>query len=69
MSHALFSGRRFQSAEAAACQYQYEASLRSESSRNLARFGLMRCSLMQREAAELYAAARAAITKATGSAS
>lgn len=57
----LFSGRYFISAEAAAAQFQYEANLRAANSREVERFGPMCCAAMQREAAELYAAARAAL--------
>lgn len=62
----LFSGRYFPSAEAAAKQFQYEARLCWLNSRELHRFGRMHCMAMQRQSAELYAAARSAI--ATGAA-
>lgn len=55
----VFSGRHFRSAADAAIQFQYEARLCSANSRELKRFGPMHCAFMQREAAELYAAARA----------
>lgn len=57
----LFSGRHFPSAEAAALQFQYEASLRFANSRCIERFGPMRCASMQRDAAAMYAAARDAL--------
>lgn len=64
----LFSGRYFSSAENAAAQFQYEASRRAANSREVKRFGPMHCAAMQREAAELYAAARAALAEGSGSA-
>lgn len=59
----LFSGRFFESAEAAALQLQYEANLRAANSRDK-RFSPMHRAQMQREAAALYLAARNAIAKA-----
>ena len=65
-SPGLYSGRFFNSATEAAMQYQYEARLRAANSRDLDRFGPLHCAAMQREAADLYAAARAAYAAATG---
>ena len=65
-SPGLYSGRFFNSATEAAMQYQYEARLRAANSRELDRFGPLHCAAMQRDAADLYAAARAAIAKAIG---
>lgn len=62
----LYGGRYFPSAEAAALQYQYEAQRRAANASEVKRFGPMHCAAMQREAAQLYAFARAAIAKATG---
>lgn len=56
----LFSGRFFESAEAAAAQFQYGANLRAANSRDK-RFSPMHRAQMQREAAALYLAARHAI--------
>lgn len=61
-SSGLFGGRYFRSAEEAARQYQYEASRRAANSRDVRRFGPMLCASMQRDAAELYAKARDAMS-------
>lgn len=61
----LYSGRFFESAEAAALQFQYSARLRSANSRDK-RFSTLHRAQMQRESAEMYAAARDAIAKAEG---
>ena len=62
----LYSGRYFGSSDEAARQFQYEAQRRAANAREVRRFGELRCSHMQREAADLYAAARAAIAGAGG---
>jgi len=56
----IIGNRYFPNARIAAIQYQYEAGLRFENSRQIDRFGATRCAVMQREAAELYALARKA---------
>lgn len=56
----LYSGRFFESAEAAAEQFQYGGRLRAANSRDK-RFSPMHRAQMQREAAALYLAARHAI--------
>lgn len=60
----MYGGRYFPSAKAAAEQFQYSARLRSANAREIKRFGALRCAQMQREAAEMYAAARDALDKA-----
>lgn len=57
----LYRGEYFDSAPAAAKQFQYRACLRSANSREFKRFGPLHCAQMQREAAEMYAAAREAL--------
>ena len=59
----IFSGRYFPDAKTAAEQYQYSARLRSANARDIKRFGPMRCAEMQRDAAEMYAAARDAMAQ------
>lgn len=56
----LYSGRFFESAEAAAEHFQHAAYLRSANSREK-KFSPMHRAQMQREAAALYLAARDAI--------
>lgn len=57
----LYRGEYFPSANAAAEQFQYRARLRSANSREIKRFGSLHCAQMQRQAAEMYAAAREAL--------
>lgn len=57
----LYRGEYFPSAEAAAEQFQYSARLRFANSREIKRFGPLHCAQMQREAADMYAAAREAL--------
>ena len=59
-SPGLYSGRFFESAEAAAEQFQYSARLRSANSREK-KFSPLHRAQMQREAAALYFAARDAL--------
>lgn len=59
----LYGGRYFDSAERAALQFQYEANLRASNSRN-ARFSAAHRASFQRDAAHLYASARAALSGA-----
>ena len=56
----LYGGRFFASAEAAALQFQYGASLRAANSRDK-KFSPIHRAQMQREAAVMYAAARNAV--------
>lgn len=56
----LFSGRWFQSADVAAVTFQHEAKSRAADSRN-ERFSLAHRASFQKDAADLYAAAREAL--------
>lgn len=60
----MYGGVYFASAKEAAEQFQYSARLRSANAREIKRFGPLHCALMQRQAAEMYAIARAALDQA-----